>query len=226
MKNQKPDRLLGLAFLLQFVTSFTSGVFLKPIWFVEGSMGETMLNIAANTGVLHAQHLLDALTAIGVVFLGAILYAVLRNQDERIALTAFGFYILEAALLAASILDGYSLLSYSREFAAAGQPADLLVMGKAAYDSMTFVGGTMHMLVFCAGAILFYTLLDRSRAVPRWMSLWGLITLFPMLAGTLTQFFGYTIPIYFYIPYVPFELVIGLWILVRGVSVSQNQRAG
>jgi predicted RND superfamily exporter protein len=44
---------------------------------------------------------------------------------------------------------------------------------------------TLHMLAFCLGAILFYTLLDKARIVPRWLSLWGLITVFPLLIGTL-----------------------------------------
>ena len=38
-----------------------------------------------------------------------------------------------------------------------------------------------------------------------------------MLIGTVTQVFGYTIPFIFYVPYVPFELVIGIWILVKGI---------
>ena len=45
---------------------------------------------------------------------------------------------------------------------------------------MEFVGTTLHMLAFCAGALLFYVLLDRSR------------------------------------------LVIGVWILIRGVAISQE----
>jgi hypothetical protein len=77
------------------------------------------------------------------------------------------------------------------------------------------------MLTFCLGAILFYFLLDKARIVPRWMSLWGLITTFPMLVGTVAQMFGYTIPFVFYVPYVPFELAIGLWILVKGIPSGQ-----
>ena len=58
----KTSRILGLAFLLQFVTSFVSGVFLKAAWFVEGNMGETMLKIAANPVLFRANILLDIFT--------------------------------------------------------------------------------------------------------------------------------------------------------------------
>jgi len=133
------------------------------------------------------------------------------------ALVALGFYILEAALLAVSRTEAFTLLLISQEYAAAANPA-LQTMGQLAYESMDYVGNTLHMLAFCLGGILFYFLLYKSRVVPAALSLWGLIATFPMLIGTVTQIFGYTIPFIFYVPYVPFELVIAIWILVKGIK--------
>jgi hypothetical protein len=217
----KISRILGFAFLFQFITSFSSGAFLKESWDVSGNIGETMLGIAGNPVLMRANILLDMLTALGVIFLGAMLFLELREENEKIAVTALGFYILEAVLLAASRMDAFALLRISQEYVSAGQPAYLLAMGQVVYAAMDFVGNTLHMLAFCPGGILFYYLLYRSGAVPRALSLWGLITIFPMLIGTVSQMFGYTIPFIFYVPYVPFEFVIGVWILVKGVN-EQN----
>jgi hypothetical protein len=213
----RTSRVLGLAFLLQFVTSFTSNVFLKQTWFAEGDIGETMFKIAQSPWLMRTTILLDMFTALGVAFLGVVLYLTLRKQNEKMALTAMTFYILEGALLAASKLYAFSLLRLSQEYVAAGQPADLRLMGQVTYEAMDYVGDTLHMLAFCPGGILFYFLLYKSGVVPRAMSLWGLIATFPMLIGTITQIFGYTIPFIFYVPYVPFELVIAIWILVKGI---------
>jgi hypothetical protein len=218
----KTTRILGFAFLFQFVTSFGSGVFLKSAWFVSGNMSETMLKIADHPMLVRTNILLDMLTALGVTFLGVILFLTLRKENEKMALTALGFYILEAALLAASRLEAFSLLRMSQEYVATGQPAYLQTMANLALESMDFVGFTLHMLAFCPGGILFYYLLYKSGGVPRAMSLWGLIATFPMLIGTLTQIFGYTIPFIFYLPYVPFEFVIGVWILVKGIKEEQQ----
>jgi hypothetical protein len=214
----KTSRILGFAFLLQFVTSITSGVILKSAWFVEGDMSQTMLKIANAPLLFRGGILLDMLTALGVTFLGVMLFLTLRKENEKIAITAMAFYILEGALMAASRMQTISLLHLSQEYAAAGQPANLLLMGKLAYGSMDFAGNTLHMLAFCLGGIPFYYLLYKSGAVPRLLSLWGLITIFPMLVGTVAQIFGTSIPFAFYFPYVPFELVIGVWILVKGIS--------
>jgi len=213
------SRILGFAFIFQFITSFSSGVFLKPGWSVTNDISATLLRIATNPTWLRAGILLDMLTALGVIFLGAVLFVSLKKHSEKLALTALGFYILEAALLAASRLNTFSLLGISQAYAN-GQSANLLILGQLAYDAMEFVGGTLHMLVFCVGALLYYTLLVQSRLVPRWLALWGLITTVPMLVGTVAQIFGYSIPFVLYVPYVPFELFIGVWILIKGIPDS------
>jgi len=218
----KSTRVLGVAFLLQFITSFSSGVFLKAAWYVDGNMEETMHNIAANPVLFRAHIFLDMLTALGVAFLGTILYLTLRKQNEKMALTALGFYWLEVALLAVSRMDAFSLLRLSQESAVSGQAAELLFLGQVAYESMDFAGNTLHMLAFCPGGIMFYYLLFKSGIVPKWISLWGLVTVFPILFGTISQMFGYTIPFVFYLPYVPFELVIGVWILIKGVETTEE----
>lgn len=218
----RTSRVLGAAFLLQFATSFTSSAILKQGWFVPGNISDTMLKIAESPWLFRTTIFLDMLTALGVIFLGSVLFLTLRKQNEYMALAALGFYILEAALLGVSRMETFSLLRLSQEYVAAGQPADLLLAGTLAYESMDFAGNTLHMLAFCPGGILFYYLLYKSGVVPRSLSLWGLVTVFPMLVGTVTQMFGYTIPFFFYVPYVPFELVIGVWVLVKGIGTEST----
>jgi hypothetical protein len=212
----KRSRLLGIAFLFQFATSIVSGVVLKPAWNVPGNISESMVKIASSPWLMRASILLDMLTALGIIFLGAMLFVTLRKQNGEAALVALGFYVLEAALLAVSRMEAFSLLRISQEYVTAGEPAFLETMGTLALESMDFAGVTLHMLAFCLGAILFYYLLDRARVVPRALSLWGLISVIPLLVGTILTMFGYEIPMYVYLPYIPFEFVVGVWILVKG----------
>jgi hypothetical protein len=183
-----------------------------------------MLNIANKPWLMQTNILVDMMTALGIIFLGAVLFVNLREQNEKIAMTALGFYILEAALLAVSRMAAFSLIGISQAYAVAASPAYLLTMGTVAFQSMDFVGSTLHMLVFCLGGILFYSLLVKSRVVPVALSLWGLITTLPMLIGTLAQIFGRSIPFIFYVPYVPFELAIAVWILIKGIKVGSETK--
>ena len=108
----------------------------------------------------------------------------------------------------------FSLLGLSQEFAA-GQSAKALRLATLAFDAMEFGGGTLHMVAFVAGAILFYVLLDQSRLVPRPLSLWGLVTILPFALGSPLMVLGIELPFLLYVPYVPFELAIGLWLLIN-----------
>lgn len=217
-QRQRNATLLGVAFLLQFATSFASGVFVQPLLIVTGDIDQTMRAIAENPALFQTVTLVDMATALGVIFLGVMLYVTLKSTGPRMALVALCFYVLEGALLAASKLAGVSLLRVSQEYVAGGDAAGLRIIGELAAESMAFVGGSLHLLAFCAGAILFYFLLDRSRIVPRWLSLWGLVTVALLMAWTLLAVFDYEVPFVLYIPYVPFELVIGIWLLVRGFA--------
>jgi len=218
------SRVLGVAFLLQAITSLISGMILKLALIVPGNITESMINIANNAWLMRANILGEMITAVGIIFLGAVLFVTLRKQNEKIALVALGLYILEAALLAASRIPAFSLLHISQEYVTAGHPANLLMMGNLAFESMNF-GYTLLMLPFSLGAILFYYLLYKSGVVPRVLSLWGLITaVFPCLIATLFSIFGYQVPFFVYLPYAPFEFAIGVWILVKGIKIQQTSR--
>ncbi len=182
-----------------------------------------MLNIANKPWLMRAYILGENITAAGIIFLGAILFITLRKQNEKTALVAMGIYILEAALLAASTIAAFFLLHISQEFIPAGQPAYLQAMGNLALESSNF-GSTLAMLAFCLGAIPFYYLLDKSRIVPRVLSLWGLIAVFPCLVATLSAIFGQALPFFVYIPYAPFEFVIAIWILVKGIRDNSETK--
>ncbi|MBN2048277.1 MAG: DUF4386 domain-containing protein [Anaerolineaceae bacterium] len=218
---KKPSRILGIAFLLQFITSFSSGMFIRLLWMVEGDMVSTLLKIADQSFLLRINILVDLLTALGVIFLGAELFRLLKSQNSTLARTALGFYILEGCLLVVSRMEAFSLLHLSQSYTASGQPEQLLQTAQLALDSMVFMGETLHMMVFSVGGILFYYLLDRSHLVPRWMSLWGLISIIPYLPGTIATVLDVNYPYFLMIPYIPFELMIGLWISVKGIQGSQ-----
>ena len=219
----KTSRVLGVAFLLQAITALTSGMILKVALTVPGNISETMIKIANNAWLLRVNILGEMITAIGIIFLGAVLFVTLRKQDEKMALVALGFYILEAVLLGVSRISAFSLLRISQEFVTTGQPAFLQTIGNLAFESMDF-GYTLLMLAFCPGGILFYYMLNKSGIIPRVLALWGLITIFPMLIGTLTSIFGYKLPFAVYLPYVPFEFAVGIWILVKGLKDTSETK--
>jgi hypothetical protein len=86
----KTSRILGVAFLFQFVTSFSNGLFLQPAWLVPDNISQTMLNIANAPWLMRTSIFLDMLTALGVIFLGVMKWTLLsRHTLSKIMSTSF-----------------------------------------------------------------------------------------------------------------------------------------
>jgi hypothetical protein len=183
---------------------------------VPDNISETMTRIANHAWLLRANVFGEMITAVGVIFLGAVLFLTLRRQSEIMALVGLGFYILEATLLAASRISALSLLRISQEYSTLGHPISLQAVGDLALASMNS-GYQLLMLPFCLGAILFYYLLYKSAIIPGTLSLWGLAAVSLALVATVSALAGHELPFAVYLPYLPFEFVVGVWILARGV---------
>jgi hypothetical protein len=209
-------RLLGAAFLLQAVASAASGLILLQPLIVPGNITASMTNIANNALQMRASIVVEMITAIGIVMLGALLFVTLKKQNMKIALVALGLYLVEAAILAASRIPAFSLLLISQESVIAGHPAYLQTLGNLFYELQDF-GYSLHMLPFALGATLFYYLFFKSGFIPRILSLWGLVAAPLALIGTLFALLGYDVPIFVFLPNLPFELTIGVWLMVKGI---------
>jgi hypothetical protein len=220
---EKRSRLLGLAFLIQFVTSFTFGVVVLPkatgiqAFGAPENIGQIMATIAGNAGLIQLNILGEFVTAAGVIFLGAILYSTVKKQHEGLALTALGLYVLEAVLLAVKMLLLFALLVFSRQFIAAGSPPSLEPTARMINDVMSYSSKMLN-LAFCLGGTIFYALLYKARSVARPLSLWGLVSAQGVFAGVVLGLLGASAPVFLYVAYIPFELVIAVWILIKGVK--------
>jgi hypothetical protein len=217
-KNLKKNtpRLLGIAFLLQGVASAIGALALIDPLIVPGNITETMTNIAKHAFQMRAGILLQMITAIGIVMLGAMLFQTLKGQNLNIALIGFGLYVLEASVFAASRIFSFALLYVSQESVIAGHPEFMQLLGKLFYASAEF-GDFLHMLAFGLGATLFYFLFLKSGFLPRWWSIFGLIAASIALLGTMIVLLGINLPLIIFLPNLPFELGTGLWLLFKGI---------
>ncbi len=224
--DKNTQRLLGFAFLFQFFTSLISG--LIPSKVLPGNSLPTneivnlnLNNIASNDLIIRISILGQVITAIGIVFLGSMLYIALKKENKKAATVGFGLYILEGTILASSMLWAFILLGISHEYALSGGQALLQALGNLSFQTMGF-GMTLALLPFSIGAILFYYIFYKSKLIPRLLSIWGIIGASIILSATLFTVFGQTVPTLIYLPYVPFELVIGFWILIKGFSSTKD----
>ena len=213
-------RYVGAAFLVQFVTSLTAGLLSASV--LTDGMPGVLTRIAEDPARIRVVVVLELVTSLAIFMLAALLYLMLRDTGPAVALAGLVLWCAEALLLALSMLGVWALLY--RSVASAGVGVGSISSADTAVGTFAFGlyehTGDLDMIFFAVGALLWYSLLLRSGVVPRWLAVWGLASVSLVLVATLMLVWDRSLQpsVVLYAAYVPFELVVGLWLLIRGDS--------
>ena len=209
-------RLLGFMFVFVAVASALSGFMFSSL-IESDNISNSMINISDDPTKMQMSIVGELITAIGIVLLAVLLYITLKKQNKIIARWAFGLWITEAIILAVSRISAFRLLYTSQEYVKAGAPDSsyFQTLGSLFYESAQFGYGVL-MVFYCLGGILFYYLFLKSKYVPKVLPLWGILVASLGFIGTLFVLFDYNVPMYVFLPILPFELAIGVWLMVKG----------
>jgi hypothetical protein len=213
--NKNISKLLGAAFLLQAIASLVATFLLTPL-IVPDNITASMTNIANNVLQMRASIVGEMIAVIGIVMLGTLLFITLKEQNKKIALVARGLYLVTAAIIAVSRVATFALLRISQESVVAGHPDYLQTLGNLAYELQEF-GYFLHMLPYTLGAGLFYYLFHKSGYLPRVISIWGLIAAPLAFIGSLFDHLGLPVSMLVFLPNLPFDLAVGVWLVVKGI---------
>ena len=212
-------RLLGAAQLIVFAASMVSERLLAS---VVGSapIASILVSVSKNLTRMRISNLVALVNSLAIVFLAVMFYVVFYRQYRIIALVALICFVAEAIVLAVSKIGAYGLIPLSQEFVEAGapEPSYLQTLGEFLYQGVDRLGYDIHMLFFCLGGILWYFLLYSSRLVPRPLALWGLIAICLLTIPVLLMLYTRrSTPLMILgLPYAPFELVLGIWLIAKG----------
>ena len=223
--DKNTPRLLGAVFLLVIVLSLLSGLLLDPLnYSMTGppdDISETMISFSDNATMVQMSIAGFLMEAVAIVLLTVLLYTTLKKQNIIIARWAFGLWIIEAVFVAVRQINAFSLLHTSQEYANAGapDPSYFQTLGSLFYGLIHF-SYDVQMVFYCTGGILFYYLFLRSNYVPKWLSIFGIMAASLGFIGELFAIFGYVVPLYVFLPILPFELAIGIWLVVKGFNPS------
>ena len=153
------------------------------------------------------------------------LYPVLREHNPALALGSVAARVVEGVFVLVGTLALLALLTVSQQSPAAGSAASSQATVDALLAVRDWALGFVGLLAFGIGALLYYYVLYASRVIPRWLSVWGLVGASLMVVATIhsgfTQDFGFsTVTTVLNIPIGLQELVLAVWLIVRGFTAS------
>jgi hypothetical protein len=220
-------RVAGLAYVLVIMLGMFSVGFLVESNIVSGNDAATVNNIMANELLFRIGIAGEIMMFVLVVLLSLALYVILKTVNRNLALLALLWRVGEAI-----IGGGVTVLS--------GLIPLLLLNGEAVFETeqlQALVGlfldvrsaGLDVVLIFIGmGGTLFCYLFFKSKYVPRILAAWGMLTYVSMLvlafASILLPDLPETVKMAFYAPGGLFEIIFGLWLLIKGVNVEQWEK--
>jgi len=150
------------------------------------------------------------------------LYPLFRKDSKPLAMGMVLFRgAFEGTWYILSALIWVTLGGLITEIASAGtDSAALQAIGNIVFQADGKLGD-IGTVAFIIGAACLYTSFYRTRLIPRWLSVWGLVAAVPYLVYYLLHFFGIDIGMLFLVlPLAVQEMVMGLWLIIKGFSLD------
>jgi hypothetical protein len=208
--------IVGLLFISATVTSIFAGSIVEEII----KTPTDLVNIAGNENLMITAAIITLIGAISVFSIPAIMFPILKKQNESLALSYFGFRTFEAVLFIVDMVGVLALVSLSQEYMKTGVLSESYLALSTLILAVRDWGFLLVPIVFGTGALLFYYLLFKANFVPRWLSGWGFIGAALVFIAGLMGLFGNFL-IYLALPIAVQEMVLAAWLIIKGFNLSE-----
>jgi hypothetical protein len=214
-------RVAGLAYIVVILLGVLSVNFITANLITPDSIVATYNNILDNEFLFRIGLVSETIMYLLVILLSLSLYVVLKTINKNLALLALLWRIAESiigvtatllsSLIPLTLINTETKFSQEQVLSLLNLFLDIRTSGLAIVLLFIGVGGT----IFC---YLFF----KSNYVPKFLAGWGIFTYLSMLLLSLISLlspdFPETTKMIFYVPGGLFELIFGLWLLIKGVK--------
>ncbi len=226
---RKAARVAGFMFLFSLIVPLLNWTFVLSKLVVAENVIATANNIMANEFQFRIGITIELIMSVGLIILGLALYIILKPVNKNLALLALLWKLVEATIAAAIVLVSFIALqvlngdAYVTVFTPEQLqvPIGLILNAHFATYSIPMVFLGLDMIVF---SYLFF----KSKYIPRILAGFGILSFalifFHALMYILAPKYAMMLinQIIFYAPSGLFEIIIGIWLLSKGVKVQQT----
>jgi hypothetical protein len=207
-------RVAGVLYIIATVAIVASGPFVGATDSLE-----FLTEVAAEENQVMLGTLLQLAWVLSVMFIPVVLYPVLKPYSEAGALGFFSLRFTEALFSLMYVVIQLTMLNLSKAFVdGAGDLSAFEASGTLLLEARDWAFAMGAGLAFNLSALLLNYLLYRSKLVPRWLSMWGLlgaalwmIVWFPQIYDIELGFLEAA-----FVPIALQEMVFAVYLIVRG----------
>lgn len=155
------------------------------------------------------------------------LYPALRVENEALSLGFLGFRLIAATFHFMGVILLLLFLVLGREFDQAGAlgASHIGALGELLRTARDLVNHVALIISLGLGDLLLFCILYKSKSVPRWLSVWGLLGVGSAMLASFLVLFRLTdvvAPLYLSInaPLALQSLVLAIWLITRGFDTK------
>ncbi len=175
--------------------------------------------------------LIEFICVLAIPLIPVFLFPVLRKHSETLAIGYVVFRLFEAVIFVIVEINKLSLISVSQHYLASGSAdASYFQNIGSSIQAWNSWGWLFYVLVFAIGALILYTVLYQSKLVPRFLSVWGFVAALMIMTSIVLTMLevdfnlpGAAFELIFAIPIAVQEMVMALWLIVKGFNSSAHE---
>lgn len=233
MTNRAPEssrqlyaKLAGFTFLFYIAVGIANEVLFHRAINGEGTAA-ILSSVSAHASDLRVSVLLELFECFSALVLAVAMYRITRDEDRELATLAMACRIGEGVLSATGIPGTLGVLWLATAGAGVGAPDAATTNTLGTYMLMPVPSAPIGGIFFAVGSTIFSYLLLRGHLVPlplAWLGVLASALLVVWLPLQLVGFLGVSVIVW--VPVSVFQLVLGLWLLMKGVAATpQGQSA-
>jgi len=198
---------IGVLYIIGTVGLVLSVIVTGPVFAGPAILAQ----VAAQPNQVAIGALLVLLAGVSLAMVPVVFWPIGKRYNETLAM---GYVVFrggqEMVMYIATALAWLLLIALSANPDAAPVAGFVRTVEAVAWDQLVAIP-------FVLGALMFYVVLYRSRLVPRWLSVWGLVGAALYIVAPLGGMFGHSVG-FFMAPLAVQEMVLAVWLIAKGFN--------
>lgn len=218
--NRNTARIVGSFFLVAMVASLVGGTIVNSII----STPDALSTLSQVESQLLFGVFLELLNALSVVGIGILMFTVIKQCNETMAVGYLGLRVIESVFCSIIVIAPLALIIINQNIPASGS------LNAISFEAMNTLSNAIRSSVvdwlipifFCLGALLLYSFLYRSKCLPRFISVWGVIAAALIALMVTLKFINFEVTIglnmLLALPIIFNEIFMGIWLVAKGFN--------
>jgi len=222
-------RVAGFMFLFSFIVPTLYWIFVLSKLIVAENVIATANNIMANELLFRIGITIELIMSLGLVVLALALYTILKPVNKNLALLALLLKLIEATIVVAIVLVSFIALQIlnGEAYLTAFTPEQLQVPVGLILNAHTTIYA-IPMVFLGLDMLVFSYLFFKSKYIPKILAGFGILSFALIFIHALMYIIAPKYAtmlinqIIFYAPSGLFEIIIGIWLLFKGVKIPSK----